>query len=61
MVGSLGVLLPVIVYLALGSRSRAVLERFKNWMVRNTGAIMAVVLLVIGVMLIADGISALGS
>jgi threonine/homoserine/homoserine lactone efflux protein len=60
-VGSLGVLLPVIVYLALGSRARTLLDRFKDWMVANTGAIMAVVFLVIGVLLIADGVSALGS
>ena len=60
-VGSLGVLLPVIVYLVLGSRARLLLDRFKDWMVVNTAAIMAVVLLVIGVLLIADAISALGS
>jgi hypothetical protein len=57
-VASLGVGVPVIVSLVFGVRSRALLDRFKDWMVANTSAMMAVVLLVIGVLLIADAVSA---
>jgi hypothetical protein len=56
-VGSIGVGAPVVIYFALGDRSRALLERLKNWMARNNAVIMTVLLLVIGVKLIGDAIS----
>jgi hypothetical protein len=47
--------------LAMGRRSAEPLGRLKGWMRRNNAAILAVVLLVIGVTLIADGIGGLPS
>lgn len=55
---SLGAAAPVIISLAFGERARALLARFNDWMVANTNAILAVVLLVFAVILIADSISA---
>ena len=57
LVGSLGVGIPVVIYFALGDRSRPLLERLKNWMAHNNAVIMAVLLLVIGVKLIGDAIT----
>jgi threonine/homoserine/homoserine lactone efflux protein len=55
---SLGAAAPVVISLTLGERARAQLARFSDWMVANTNAILAVVLLVFGVILIADATSA---
>jgi threonine/homoserine/homoserine lactone efflux protein len=41
-VASLSVVTPLVVSLALGARSRAVLDALKNWMARNNAVIMAV-------------------
>jgi threonine/homoserine/homoserine lactone efflux protein len=60
-VASIGVAAPVVIYFALGDRSRPLLERLKSWMATNNGVIMAVLLLVIGVKLIGDAISGLSS
>jgi hypothetical protein len=48
-----------VVSLAFGERARTVLVRFNEWMVVNTNAILAVVLVIFGVLLIVDAISAL--
>jgi threonine/homoserine/homoserine lactone efflux protein len=56
-IGSIGVAAPVVVALAMGDRSRAILDRLKDWMAHNNAVIMAVLLLVIGVKLIGDAIS----
>ncbi len=55
---SLGAVAPVVFALAFGEGARALLGRFNDWMVANTNAILAVVLLVFGVILIVDAISA---
>jgi threonine/homoserine/homoserine lactone efflux protein len=60
-IASIGVAAPVVIYFALGDRSRPLLERLKTWMARNNGVIMAVLLLVIRVKLIGDAISGLAS
>lgn len=60
-IGSLGVAIPVVMYFALGDRSGPLLARLKNWMARNNGVIMAVILLLIGVKLIGDAISGFSS
>ena len=57
LIGTLGVGLPVALYFALGERSKRILERLKDWMSDNNGAIMAVLCLVIGAKLVGDGIS----
>jgi threonine/homoserine/homoserine lactone efflux protein len=58
-VGTLGVGAPVVVYFALGERSRRALDELKSWMAANNAAIMAVLTLVIGAKLLGDGISGL--
>ena len=57
LVASAGVAAPVIVAVALGDRSRHVLDELKDWLGANNATIMAVLLVVIGVKLIGDGIS----
>src|SRR5262249_23682536 len=44
LVASIGVGTPVVIYFALGDRSRELLERLKNWMAHNNAVIMAVLL-----------------
>ncbi len=59
LVGTIGVAAPVVIYFAMGDRSAELLERLRTWMARNNAVIMAVLLLVIGVKLLGDGITAL--
>jgi threonine/homoserine/homoserine lactone efflux protein len=61
LVASIGVGAPVVIYFAMGDRSRELLERLKNWMAHNNAVIMAVLLLVIGVKLIGDAITGFSS
>lgn len=56
-IGTLGVAAPLVLYLALGDRSRAILDGLKDWMARDNATIMAVLALIIGVKLIGDAIS----
>ncbi len=56
-VATIGVATPVVIAIAMGNRSREVLDRLKHWMAQNNAVIMAVLLLVIGVKLIGDAIS----
>jgi threonine/homoserine/homoserine lactone efflux protein len=56
-IASIGVLTPVVISLVMGSRSRELLDALKSWMVQNSAAIMAVLLLVIGVKLIGDAVT----
>ncbi|MFI6426301.1 GAP family protein [Promicromonospora sp. NPDC050880] len=58
-VASVGVVTPVVIYVALGSRAGPVLDELRSWMVRNNAAIMAVLLLVLGAKMLGDGISVL--
>jgi threonine/homoserine/homoserine lactone efflux protein len=57
LIASIGVGAPVVIYFALGSRSREILDGLKRWMAHNNAVIMAVLMLVIGVKLIGDAIS----
>ena len=59
-VASVGVAAPVVLYLALGERSRRTLDGLREWMTANNAAIMATICLVIAAKLIGDGISGLG-
>jgi threonine/homoserine/homoserine lactone efflux protein len=56
-IASIGVAAPIVIFFALGDRSRAVLDSLKTWMARNNAVIMAVLLLVIGVKLVGDAIA----
>ncbi len=58
-IATLGVGTPVALALVMGDRSRKLLEEIKDWMAANNAVIMAVLLLLLGVKLIGDGISAL--
>ena len=57
LVGTVGVAAPVVIYFAMGDRSRTVLERLKGWMIHNNAVVMAVLCLVIGAKLVGDAIS----
>lgn len=58
-VASLGVAAPAIISLVLGDRSGLVLAATDRWMTANNAVIMAVVLLVLGAILIGNGVTAL--
>jgi threonine/homoserine/homoserine lactone efflux protein len=60
-IGTLGVAAPLVLYLALGDRSRAILAELKDWMARNNATIMVVLAMIIGLKLIGDAISGLSS
>lgn len=56
LIASLGVGVPVAMYLVMGERSKGKLDDLKSWMASNNGAIMAVICLLIGAKLIGDGV-----
>lgn len=58
LIAALSVAVPVIAYLFAGKRLRAPLEGLRGWLVQHNAAVMTVLLLVIGVVLIRDGIEA---
>jgi threonine/homoserine/homoserine lactone efflux protein len=60
-IGSLGVGIPVVVYLAGGERATQTLDSIKGWMARNDGTIMAVLLVLIGAKLLGDAITGLSA
>lgn len=53
------VAVPILAYLGAGDRLDEPLTRLKNWMEQNDAALMAVVLVVIGLMVLYNGIHAL--
>ena len=59
LVASIGVATPIVIYLVLGERAAALLDRLKTWMVHNNAVIVSVLLLVIGAKMIGDGITGL--
>ena len=58
-IASVGVLTPLVLSLALGERSRPMLEGIRGWMARNNAVIMAVLFLLIGAKLVGDAIAGL--
>jgi protein-S-isoprenylcysteine O-methyltransferase Ste14 len=56
-VASLGVVAPLVIYLAMGDRASDILQSLRTWLVHNNTTIMAVLLLVLGAKLVGDGIS----
>ena len=58
-VATLGVGLPVLLYVVQGEQAVANLTRLKGWLVRNTSAIFAGLCGIIGVTLIVDAVSSL--
>jgi threonine/homoserine/homoserine lactone efflux protein len=57
LIGSIGVLVPLVVYFALGDRAPSILERMKGWLAQHNAVIMTVLLLVIGAKLIGEAIT----
>jgi len=58
-VGSVGVLAPLVLYLTTGERAARTLEGWRTWAGTHNAAIMAVLFLIFGVKLIGDGIAVL--
>jgi threonine/homoserine/homoserine lactone efflux protein len=58
-VASLGVAAPTVARHALGTRSDDVLASVDEWMTRNNAVIMSVVLLILGLILVGNGIAGL--
>jgi threonine/homoserine/homoserine lactone efflux protein len=59
LIATIGVATPVVIYLALGDRAPAILERMKGWMGQNNAVIMTILCLVIGVKLIGQALGGL--
>jgi Sap, sulfolipid-1-addressing protein len=53
------VAIPILAFIAAGDRLDDVLERVKVWMEENHAAMMAVILVVIGLLVVYNGIHAL--
>jgi threonine/homoserine/homoserine lactone efflux protein len=59
LVGSVGVLAPLVLYLVAGERAARTLDGWKTWAGDHNAAIMAVLFLVFGLKLVGDGIAVL--
>jgi threonine/homoserine/homoserine lactone efflux protein len=59
LIGSLGVLAPLVLYLTTGERAARTLDSWKTWAGDHNAAIMAVLFLVFGFKLVGDGIAVL--
>ena len=57
LVGSIGIAAPVVHRAVLGSRSAAVLEATDRWMSQHSTVIVAVVLVVLGVLVVVNGVT----
>jgi hypothetical protein len=57
LIGSVGVLAPLVLYLTAGEAAARTLDGWKTWAVDHNAAVMAVLLLVFGVKLVGDGIA----
>jgi Sap, sulfolipid-1-addressing protein len=60
-IGSLGLLVPLGVFLFMGDRAKTVLGGWKDWAAQNNAAVMAVLFFVFGLKLLGDGIGILTS
>ena len=61
LIASLCTAVPLAVYLVGGRRSAAVLQSWKTWMAAHNGAIMTVLLLVLGVKYVGDALGGLSA
>ena len=59
LIGSLGVLAPLVVYLVTGENAARTLDTWKTWAATHNAAVMAVLFLVFGFKLVGDGIAVL--
>jgi hypothetical protein len=60
-IGTLGVGIPLGIYVVLGERSQELLARLKDWMTQHNAVIMTVLCVIIAAKLIGDGISGLAA
>ncbi|HJU02614.1 MAG TPA: GAP family protein [Actinomycetes bacterium] len=58
-IGSAGVLAPMVLYLAAVERAARTLESWRSWAGSHNAAIMAALFLVFGFKLVGDGIAVL--
>jgi hypothetical protein len=58
-IASVGIIVPVVAYLAGGERAAGVLDGWKTWLSTNSTAMMAVVFLVFGAVLFTQGLRGL--
>jgi threonine/homoserine/homoserine lactone efflux protein len=56
LIATIGVAVPLVISVAMGDRSAALLASMKTWMSTHNAAIMAVICLVIGAKLIGDAL-----
>jgi threonine/homoserine/homoserine lactone efflux protein len=61
LVGSLSIAVPALAYVAMGERAQPMLDRAKEWLTQHSAAMMAVVLLLMGVVLVGKAVSSLGA
>jgi hypothetical protein len=59
LIGSIGIIAPLVVYLAMGQRAAAILDGWKAFLASNDAAIMCVLFLVFGCVLAGKGIKIL--
>ncbi len=55
------VAVPVVVYLVVGARADDVFEELKGWLLRHNAAVLAVIWLVLGLVFVLEGVSAIES
>ncbi|MEV0180124.1 GAP family protein [Streptomyces sp. NPDC050625] len=58
-IASLGLLIPLGVFLVMGERAKSMLGNWKEWAARHNTAVMAVLFFVFGLKLLGDGIGVL--
>ena len=58
-VAAISVAVPVLLYAVLGERMLGPLTRARDWLERNNAVVMSIVITVIGVMVLAEGITGL--
>jgi Sap, sulfolipid-1-addressing protein len=59
LIGSIGVLAPLVLYLVAGEGAARTLDNWKTWAAIHNAAVMAVLFLVFGLKLVGDGIAVL--
>ena len=59
LLASVSVAAPVLTFALVGARVLPPLEKAKDWLTRNNAAVMAVVIIVIGLVLLTNGVTGL--
>jgi hypothetical protein len=59
LIGSVGVLAPLVVYLVAGEHAARTLDTWRRWAADHNAAVMAVLFVVFGFKLVGDGIAVL--